>query len=314
MTEQWQNELECRLGELILEHPLVLGAGAAKHIDTEEGLEGFSKDTEASLLIGGTITYYPRSGNPGTVFYHEPHDCRKVINWMGMPNQGITEIITHLTPIVQLAHRRNQLIGVSVAGTVEAEMELSIEEQFYQLTKACLENGANLVELNFGCPNTEKSPISFSPESIREILSQLESFGQSNVCVKLSPYEDFGLMREVAAILNSYDVVKGVATMNTIPNQQWILPNGKPTIDRNNGYGGLSGECIFPIAIRQVEKWRTYLSPQKYIIGGGGVTTANSVREMLEAGANAAFMVSAPLVLGHKIFGKILNELLDEYA
>ena len=312
--EQVAEAMGCQLGDLKLAHPLVLGAGAAKHIDTEEGLEGFCKNTEASLLIGGTITYYPRMGNPGTVFYHEPHDCSKVVNWMGMPNQGIVEILDNLLEVAEKAHCRDQLIGVSVAGTAEADAKLSIEEQFVELVGAAFAHGADMVELNFGCPNTEKQPLSFSPKSIVDILSGLAFHAHRNICVKVSPYTDPALLAEVAGIFNYCTAVKGIATMNTIPNQQWLLPDGKPTIDQNNGYGGLSGECIFETALEQVKTWRRFLSPTKYIIGGGGVTNAERVLQMRQAGADAVFMVSAPLVLGHHTFGKILNDLLEYYS
>ncbi len=306
-------DLRCELGKLELEHPLVLGAGAAKHILTDEGLEGWSKKTEASLLIGGTITYYPRTGNSGQVFYHEPNDCSKVINWMGMPNQGIAEL-DYLPQVVLAAHKRDQLIGVSVAGTVENHGDMSIEEQFVYLVDKAFAKGADMVELNFGCPNTEKKPISYDTRSMERILTHISEFcadPSRRVCVKVSPYESMAELREAAAVLNYYDIVEGVSAINTLPNQQWILPDGTLTITQNNGIGGLSGEVIFSQAITNVEHWRKNLSPQKYVIGGGGVVHSHQVMEMRKAGADAVFMVSAPLVFGARHFGKVINDLLD---
>lgn len=313
--ESWEEKLKCTLWELELEHPLVLGAGAAKHIDTEEGLEGFAKKTEASLLIGGTITYYPRGGNTGQVFYHEPNDCSKVINWYGMPNRGIVEITEHLSRVIEEMHARGQKVGVSVAGTVEKDkdVQLSIEEQYFALVAECVQSGADLIELNFGCPNTEKLPLSFSPESIFLILQRLGMYMDQNICVKLSPYlgENIPVMGQIAPILNASKVVKGISVTNTIPNQEWILPDGTYAITEGEHKGGLSGSCIHEMALEQVSTWRSLLDEDKYIIGGGGVVDKDGVERMLNAGADAVFMVSAPLVLGHRIFGKILGEMLD---
>jgi dihydroorotate dehydrogenase len=311
--EQVYEKLQTRLWNLELEHPLVLGAGVAKYIEGPEGLEGFLASANAALLIGGSFTVSRRAGNPGEVCWSSA-DGAVTVNRMGLPNKGLEELTEHLPRVMKQARQKQRPIGISVAAG--SEPELSLAGQYEILAKAAFEAGADLVELNLSCPNTESDIIAFNLADIEAILEGLErtlDAAKHNVCMKVSPYSQSRLIQEVAHLVNRSSVIKGVATTNTFPNALY-LDGGAPVITSNDGLAGLSGPCLFPISLGQVAQWRKALDPSKYILGGGGVTTVQNVLDMRQAGADAVFLVSAVLTQKPRIFSELLEGLIEHYS
>jgi dihydroorotate dehydrogenase len=130
--------------------------------------------------------------------------------------------------------------------------------------------------------------------------------------MKVSPYSQGRLLQEVATLANRHPIIKGVATTNTFPNAL-VLDGGAPVITSNEGLAGLSGPCLFPVALGQVAQWRRVLDPGKYLLGGGGVTTVQDVLDMRRAGADAVFLVSAVITGKPRIFGELLDGLVEHY-
>ena len=73
-----------------------------------------------------------------------------------------------------------------------------------------------------------------------------------------------------------------------------------------NRYGGLSGEAIFPVAVRCV--YELYEACKIPIIGCGGISTADNVIEMMMAGARAVEIGSA-VQRDIGVFESIKNDL-----
>ena len=304
-------KLKTKLWNMELEHPLVLGAGIAKHILGPEGLEGFLTKVNASLLIGGSFTMVSCDGNPGEVCWLEP-DGKFILNRMGLPNKGIMDVARTLPEIIRTAKKQNKFIGISVSATKDS----TYVDQYEYLTKEVFTFGADIVELNLSCPNTDNEPVCFNLIEVDKIfyrLSQILNQEYNNICVKVSPFSSGKHIKNFANLIDEYPVIKGISTMNTFPNALYYQ-NDKPVISSNDGFAGLSGSSIFPIALGQVAQWRKYLSDEKYIIGGGGVTTVQNVLDMQRAGANAVFLVSAVLTHKPRIFDQFLNGLIDHYS
>ena len=80
--------------------------------------------------------------------------------------------------------------------------------------------------------------------------------------------------------------------INTALGMRISLKTKKPIIA--NKMGGFSGDAIFPIAVRMV--YQVYEAVKIPIIGMGGVSSAESVIEMMLAGATAVEIGAANLV------------------
>ena len=80
-----------------------------------------------------------------------------------------------------------------------------------------------------------------------------------------------------------------LALINTVLSMVIDIETRKPLLA--NGFGGLSGPAIKPLAVRMV--WQTAQAVSIPIIGMGGITTAEDAIEFLLAGASAFQIGSA---------------------
>lgn len=76
-----------------------------------------------------------------------------------------------------------------------------------------------------------------------------------------------------------------------------------------NKFGGLSGPCIKPIALKLI--YQTYSAVNIPIIGMGGVTYGEDAIEMLMAGATVIGVGTAVYYRGIEVFNKVNNEILE---
>ena len=107
-----------------------------------------------------------------------------------------------------------------------------------------------------------------------------------------------------------------IHTVNSVPNALVIDYEREETvIHPKQGFGGLGGEIIKPIALANVRGF--YLAFQQLggawdkirIIGCGGVSTGQDVFEMILAGADAVSVGSQLLIEGPQCLARIENEL-----
>ncbi len=80
-----------------------------------------------------------------------------------------------------------------------------------------------------------------------------------------------------------------IVAINTVKAMRISTGLRRPVL--GNRYGGLSGNAVFPIAVRCV--YELYEAVKIPIIGCGGIATADNVIEMMMAGARAVEIGSA---------------------
>jgi dihydroorotate dehydrogenase (NAD+) catalytic subunit len=98
-----------------------------------------------------------------------------------------------------------------------------------------------------------------------------------------------------------------ITAIGSIPALAIDLSSASPKLGSPYGYGGLTGPCIKPLAVRCISVLAKSLDVP--IIGGGGVSTASDVLEMMMAGAHAVGLLTAVMRDGLEVFGKICVEL-----
>ena len=76
-----------------------------------------------------------------------------------------------------------------------------------------------------------------------------------------------------------------------------------------NKFGGLSGPCVKPIALKLI--YQTYSEVSIPIIGMGGVTYGEDAIEMLMAGADVIGVGTAVHYRGIEVFNMINAEMLE---
>lgn len=263
------------------------------------GILGLSAESLSNIVTGGagaivtkSVGLKPRKGyaNPTVV-----QTSYGLINAMGLPNPGITELIKEI--------REVKSFGVPIIVSVYGFSP----EEYATVAKKAADVGADAVELNVSCPHVEEtgSEIGQNPEILAEVVSKVKAVVEKPVFIKLSPnVTNIAQIAEAAAkagadALTAINTVKAMAidTETTVP----IL---------SNKTGGLSGPAIKPIGIGCV--YEIYERAKVPIIGCGGITNWRDAVEFLLAGATAVQIGTAIALKGPNVFKKITHGI-DAY-
>ncbi|MCH7883111.1 dihydroorotate dehydrogenase, partial [Patescibacteria group bacterium] len=220
-------ELQTNLAGISLEHPLMNAAGTCKLLEGKDGVEKLARSATSAIMIG-SIPLEFREGNSGNVYWA---DGRFSLNSLGIPNPGAKYYKKALPEMVRVAHGQGKKLFVSAAGFSPSE--------YAQLAVVAFEGGADLVELNFGCPNLwkddqQKRIACFDPDLSGEILyfTEKEVGQEAKISVKISPFSDPFALGEIANVIKQSKMVKAVTAINTFPNAF--------------GYDGKGNPCITP--------------------------------------------------------------------
>lgn len=266
--------------------PCIMNASGPLCTYKKELVELAESNTGAVVFKSGTILY--RKGNPEPRLIQFGND---LIQAMGLPNLGYKKYAEYIPELKEYG----KPIIPSVAG-------FNIEE-YVLMSKAYENAGADMLELNLSCPNVGKRLICYDPEKTKEVVSEVKNETKIPISVKLGPYTDPFLLKEIAEALKEVDCI-------TLINS----PSGATKIDPISGkillkpeYGGLSGKSIKPLAVGNVRKFHKLID--KPIIGVGGIFTAEDVIEYARAGASAMQIGTCYLQRGPKIFEEISKNL-----
>lgn len=260
------------MGRVELANPLVLASG----------VHGSSLGKVLEALksgAGGAVTksigLQPREG------YKEPTLAEVeggIINAAGLPNPGAEAFSAELAPL-----RGKKLpIFVSIFGGDERE--------FAAVVRELDPNEFVAYELNLSCPHVAGvgTEVGHDPELVSKVVKAVKSKTEKPVFVKLSPNTDKLVEIAQAAVDSGAD---GLTAVNTVRAMTIDVSSGKPAL--SNGYGGLSGSAITPIALRCVYELREWFDVP--IMGCGGVSTWEHAVRFFLAGADAVQLGTATM-------------------
>ncbi|WP_210493376.1 dihydroorotate dehydrogenase [Patulibacter sp. SYSU D01012] len=284
------------LAGVALEHPLLNAAGTARTLDEVARL---ARSAVAAVTVG-SYTLGERAGNGGEVYASREGYA---VNALGMPNRGAAQLREELPRMAELAHAGGKPLVVSVAGFAPGE--------YGELAGLAAAGGADLVELNLGCPNVwddgaQKRIASFDPALVAASVAAAAD-ASVPVGVKLSPLADPVLLAEVAAAVGA-STARFVVSCNTFPNGLALRPDGRPALDVR--FGGVSGGAMKPIVLGQVAQLRAALPHAVDVVGVGGVRRGSDVHDLLQVGATAVGLATAFWDRGEDpaVFGDLLAD------
>lgn len=234
-------------------------------------------DFLGAISIKGT-TLNPRYGNQLPRIAETPSG---LLNAVGLQNPGVHKVIAEELP--RLRKVFHQPIIANVSG-------FSIDEYVECCRLLTAEEQVEIIELNVSCPNVHGGGMSFgtSPAAVAEVVKAVKRVVTKPLFVKLSPN-----VTDIVEIAESAERAgaDGLVLINTLLGMRFDLKTGKPLLA--NVTGGLSGPAIFPVALRMV--YQVSQACRVPVIGCGGVSSADDVREMMMAGAVAVEIGSANL-------------------
>ena len=260
------------MGNLQLANPILLASGIHG--------SSLSKVLEALKFgAGGAVT--KSIGQAAREGYKEPTMVEVEGGWVnaaGLPNPGAERFSEELDSI-----RGKRLpVFVSIFGGDERE--------FAQIVKTLDANEFIGYELNLSCPHVTGvgAEVGHDPELVSRVVSAVKSRTEKPVFAKLSPNTDKLVEVAQAAVDSGAD---GLTAINTVKAMPIDIESGKPSL--SNGYGGLSGGAIRPVALRCVYELKEWFEVP--IMGCGGVSTWEHAIEFFLAGADAVQVGTATI-------------------
>lgn len=259
--------LKTELCGIELDNPLIPASGTFGF--GYEFAEIYDINMLGTFSFKGT-TREPRFGNPTPRIA----ECeRGMINSVGLQNPGVDKVISEELPKLRKCFHKPVMANVS---------GFSIDDYVEAVEKLDKEDMIGWFEINVSCPNVHGGGMSFGvlPESAAAVTRAVKAVTKKPVIIKLSPN-----VTDIVSIAKACEDAgaDGISLINTLLGMRIDLKTKKPVIA--NKMGGFSGPAIKPVAIRMV--YQVYDAVKIPIVGGGGISCAEDVIEMMLAGASA---------------------------
>jgi dihydroorotate dehydrogenase (NAD+) catalytic subunit len=288
------SNLATTLCGISLRNPVLAASGTFGY-----GLE-FASIVDLNQL-GGIVTKglsrEPIAGNPSPRLWHSEAG---MLNSVGLQNVGVSGFIGEKLPML-----RRYVVPVL------ANVFGYCADDYTEVIRA-LEDAEGLAgyELNVSCPNTEEGGMFFSsdPKLLANVVARARAVARRPLMVKLSP----NVARIQPLALAAEDAgADALSLVNTFVSLAIDLDTRAPNI--GNGFGGLSGPAIKPIALRMV--YEAVQSVRIPVVGLGGIANGHDAAEFLSAGASAVQVGTAtfidpraPLLVARQL-GRVLEKL-----
>jgi dihydroorotate dehydrogenase (NAD+) catalytic subunit len=251
-----------------LEHPVINASGTYDAIDAQAVFgDAVLADFPFSAFVSKTITPEPRAGNAPRRIWETPSG---MLNSIGLPNKGLEGFLAEDLP--KLREIPVPLI-VSIMATTREDFAHCVERIARRREVAA-------IELNVSCPNVHSGLIvGENPSETEALLEALRPVTEKPLIVKLTPN-----VADAAAVAAGGERggADAISLINTLKGTAVDPATGDPAL--GNGYGGLSGPAVRPVALEQVRSVRAAVSLP--IVGMGGISNGADAAEFLALGAS----------------------------
>ncbi len=268
-------DLKVSLASLTLDNPIIPASGTFGF--GKEHAEYYDIDALGSFSFKGT-TKDMRFGNPTPRIAECPAG---MINSVGLQNPGIDHVIEHELP--EMARYFSKPVIANIGG-------FSVDEFVYCAKKLDECEQVGILEINISCPNVHSGGVNFgtSPDSAAEVTAAVKKAVKKPVFIKLTPN-----VTDIVTIAKACEDAgaDGLTLINTLFGMRIDIKKKQPILA--NKFGGVSGDCVFPVALRMI--YQVYDAVKIPIMGCGGVSTPEAVIEMMMAGATGVQVGAANL-------------------
>jgi dihydroorotate dehydrogenase (NAD+) catalytic subunit len=265
--------MACNIAGVHFKNPVVMASGTFGFGQEYAKIYDINK---LGGISGKGLTLQPKAGNRGIRVWETPSG---MMNSVGLENPGIEKFLKEEMEYWETIEpvKIVNLGGGSIEDYVQGAV--LITEDTIERRKRGL-HGIDLIELNISCPNVKQGGIAYGikTETAREVVREVRRATSLPLSIKLSPNAENIVEM---AVMCEEEGAEAVSLVNTFSAMKIDIKQRKSVFD--NGYAGLSGPAIKPIALRMVHQVAKHV--QIPIMGMGGITSSEDAIEFIMAGA-----------------------------
>jgi dihydroorotate dehydrogenase len=306
-----------RVSERVV-HPIynpvtVMGLKFRNRVGLAAGLDKDGRCIGGLLAMGfgfvevGTVTPAPQHGNPRPRLFRLP-EHRALLNRMGFNNDGVEAACQRLRKAREQREPSDGLIGVNIGKNMTTPLSRAVDD--YVAAFDGLHEHADYVAVNISSPNTPGLRELQEGRHLMDLLSRLKRRQREIVAAggryvplaaKIAPDLDDAALAEIADVLLDIEIDGVIATNTTVARPL----HGAEASRYRNEQGGLSGEPLFELSLRCVQRLASSLGGRVPIIGVGGIHDVTSARRMIDAGASLIQIYTAFIYQGPELVRRL---------
>ena len=279
---------------LVLKTPIIAASGTYGY--TNEYEDFIDLEYFGAISTKG-ITREARPGNSGNRIFEVKGG---MINRIGLENVGIQEFLDKKLPVLK---EKNIDFLLNIAGSSMEDYEI--------LSDLAQAHHIKALEVNVSCPNVKQGCLEFglNPESLFKLTQKIRNRYEGFLIVKLSPNTSDIKPLATSAERGGADCISAINTVRGL-GIEVKYNNGK--FLKKSVQGGLSGNCIKPVALYMVSEIKRAVEVP--VIAMGGISTLSDLFEFMSVGADA-FQIGTANFIQPSIASDLaieLSEFMDE--
>lgn len=198
----------------------------------------------------------------------------------------------------------NKVLIASIMGPTEAD--------WTELARRATATGADMLELNFSCPQMTThamgSDVGTNPELCEKYVAAAKRGTDLPIVAKMTPNITDMVPSAEAALRGGAAGISAINTVKSIANLDLQNLVGMPMIDGKSSVSGYSGKAVKPTALRFVNELYKRI-PGVQISGIGGIETWEDAAEFILLGARNLQVCTAIMEYGYRIIDDLTSGL-----
>jgi dihydropyrimidine dehydrogenase (NAD+) subunit PreA len=201
--------------------------------------------------------------------------------------------------------------------TLIASLMVETKEEWREIILKAEDTGADLLELNFGCPHgmCERgmgSAVGAEPKVLEEISRWVMQFAKVPVIVKLTPNVGDILEPGEAAVRAGIPALSLINTVKSLMGVDLDRMVPLPRVGNASTNGGYCGPAVKPIALHLMSQLTRDPRVGKLAFSGiGGISNWRDAAEFIALGATSVQVCTAVMHYGYRIVEDMLEGLSD---
>ncbi len=192
-------------------------------------------------------------------------------------------------------------------------MEEYRKESWQRIVREVQETGVDGFEMNLSCPHglpERKMGMAMgeNPDIVEEVVGWVKEVSKIPVWAKMTPNVGNPTVPAAAALRSGADGIAMIITILSVSGIDMKTLRPTPTVEGHSVPGGYSGQCVRPIALRQVMEVAR-ANPGVEISGMGGIETGFDAAQFMLLGASTVQVCTGAMLRGYEIISELKEEL-----